>query len=297
MVARTLSTYGFLASTLWTSYALAGESGVKLLDAGTGPQQELRFRPTLEHTQRTETTMLMSGHMDVMGMPVPLDMPSIILTMEVSIKEAPDGGNIRYDSLVSEAKVVGDNLPAHLVAAIEPHLRGVVGTRAEVEVTAWGEVLNSRFIVSDTASPELVQQFQKSLKDSGTALPQQAVGIGARWQTHDDIEEKGIKMGRTTTYTLRALEGTIASLDVDVAIAASPQDVVNDQLPPGSKMVLDKVSGGGKGQVTLDLTQTQPTAATLDFNTTMEMSVSAGEGQPSMPMKMAMQVGTRVRSL
>jgi hypothetical protein len=106
-----------------------------------------------------------------------------------------------------------------------------------------------------------------------------------------NLTQYSISMDQTATYEVASMEGERVKTRTTVVQKADPQPVVNPQTP-SLKMELVRMSGGGRGDATLDFTKPIPVAANGDLRSDMEMTFDAG-GKPQ-TMRMKMKLGVKI---
>ncbi len=266
---------------------------VTLLAAGAEPRAPLRYTPTVGAVERGRIVLRMSSRMEIGGMPVPLELPPLALDVRVLPTAVGPAGDFRF---AYEVTGIGTTPDGELDPAIAGELRGMVGTRADVHLSATGRRLGATYAVPDGAPPTLLDNLQRSLHDATAPLPEAPVGIGARWETRETVTENGIRVQRTTTMTLRALDDRKASLDVSVLPEAATQELDLPDLPAATTARLERLTGRTVGTLVLDLRGILPARA--ETNATLETTVSiAPANGPAAPMSMATTVSTTLERL
>ena len=276
-----------LAASFVVSAASAADKPVKLLGAGSGPLTELRYTPELDRDELAEVTLALDSSVEIGGMQVPIQMPPVVMRVGARVIGL-DETRIRYEYRVLDLRI--DDGAAR---ALEGELKGIVGTKATVALSPTGHIQSAEYSVPASAPPELLQNLRRSMSDSGTPLPVEPVGIGARWQVDERIESAGLPVDRTTTYTLRALDGRRATLDVAVTQSAEPRTLDDPNLPAGTVARLEKLSGSGGGTLVVDLDRLLPIRSAIDVQVDTRMSIAPPVG-PAQPMSMRMKVSTRI---
>lgn len=266
---------------------------VTLLAAGAEPRAPLRYTPTVGAVERGRIVLRMSSRMEIGGVPVPLDLPPLALDVRVLPTAVGPNGDFRF---AYEVTGIGTTPDGELDPAIAGELQGMVGLRADVHLSATGRRLGATYAVPDGAPPTLLDNLQRSLNDATAPLPDAPVGVGARWETRETVTENGVRLQRTTTTTLRALDDRRATLDVSVLPEAATQDLDLADLPAGTTARLERLTGRTVGTLVLDLGGVLPARA--ETNATLETTVSiAPASGPPAAMSMSMSVSTTLERL
>jgi hypothetical protein len=89
-----------------------------------------------------------------------------------------------------------------------------------------GIVKDLELEIPDAVSPQ-VRQMMDSMKQSFAQLsapvPEEAVGVGAKWETKTRLAVNGPVIDQTATMTVVALAGNKATLDVKLVQTGKPQ--------------------------------------------------------------------------
>ena len=95
--------------------------------------------------------------------------------------------------------------------------------------------------------------MSQSFESMTAPLPDEPIGLGARWEVITRVANGGADLVQDATYTLKARDGDKASLGVVVVQLAARDTVQAPGLPPGVTATGVEVPAKG-GEVTLTLT-------------------------------------------
>ena len=268
----------------------SSSSPVKLLSAGAEPRRVLRLQPQPGQLQTTTTTLKMD--MD-MGLGQPMKMPAIIMPMEVTVKNVSANGDITYEIVIGDVSVAvdPDALP-QVAEAMKASLGGVKGLSGTATMSPRGFSKDSDSMLPSDADPQMRQalsQLQETWSNIAAQLPEEAVGVGAKWEVRQPLKSQGMTVNQTATYELLSLDGDRLSTAITMTQSASNQKIQNPAMP---QMQLDvtKLTGSGRGNMTLDLGQVMPLTATLQAQTEMSLSIDMGGQKQRMTMKSGMNL-------
>ncbi len=272
----------------------AAKSPVKLLTAGSEPRKVLRLHPASGDKQTLAMSIKMAMTMSAGGETMPaMDLPTMVMTMEVTVKDASTNGEISYTILYSEADTeMGKSAKSAASAAMKSSMAGLRGLSGEGKISDRGIVKSLEMKLPPDADPQLSQsmsQMKESFASSSTPLPEEAVGPGAKWEYKSRIKSQGMTVDQTMTFELLTMDGDQVTLRTALAQNAAGQKVENPSMP-GMKMDLTKLTVTGNGKSTIDLGQLMPSDATLDENSDVQMSMNVGQQKQAMSMKMSMKV-------
>jgi hypothetical protein len=263
---------------------------VKLLEAGSEPRQVLRLHPKAEEKQTLTMTLKMAMAMKVGGMEnPPMKLPTMVMTMEATVKNVSPEGDIAYEMVLTDTSI-GDEpgvLP-QVAETIKSSLGNIKGLSGKGVISDRGVNKGMEMTVPSGADPQ-VQQAMGQMRDSfanlATPLPEEGVGVGAKWEAKMPIKSQGMSIDQTTTYELVSLKDDNLATKININQTAPPQKV---QSPSMGAMKLDllKMSGTGTGEVSLGLGQLLPLAGTMVLHSDLAMGVGTGAQQQTMDMKM-----------
>ncbi len=190
---------------------------------------------------------------------------------------------------VGDATVAADTGAAPAMAdAIKTSLAKVRGITGTGRMTSRGVVTSFEMKLPDDADPQsrqAMEQMHDSFANSSAALPEEAVGIGAKWEQKSRHKSGGMSIDETVSYEFISLEGGRLTLRNSLTQSAANQKVENPAAP-GQKLDLDKMSGSGTGETTVDLGKAFPVSGNMEEKSDFTMSMDAGGQKQTMSMNM-----------
>lgn len=274
--------------------APAPKPAVTLIDAGSEPRTVLRLHPAVGDKQTVSMTMKMGMDMGGTGGLSPnMDIPAIGMNMDVEVKDISTNGEITYAVVYQDASVTaGTNTMSTIASAMNAALAGINGMSGTGLMTDRGIVKKMEMKLPPTAAPQLSQitdQMKNSSAGTAVALPEEAVGPGARWECHTKINSQGMSIDQTITYKLVSLDGDRLNIRSLITQTAGNQKISNPAMPT-LKMDLTKMTANATGTTTVDLGKLLPVAATLAEKTETVMGMNIGQQKQTMDMKINMNL-------
>lgn len=265
-------------------------SPVKLLSAGAEPRTVLRLQPQPNARQTMTTTLKME--MD-MGLGQPMKMPAINMPMDVTVKSVSADGDITYEFVIGDVSVAvdPDALP-QVAEAMKASLGGVKGISGTATMSNRGLSKDSDSMLPSDADPQMRQalsQLQETWSNIAAHLPEEAVGVGAKWEVRQALKSQGMTVNQTAVYEVLSLDGDRLSTAITMTQSASNQKIQNPAMPQ-MKLDVTRLTGSGRGNMTLDLGQVMPLTATLQAQTEMSLSMDMGGQKQKMTMKTGMNL-------
>ncbi|HIK33794.1 MAG TPA: hypothetical protein IGS17_04665 [Oscillatoriales cyanobacterium M59_W2019_021] len=232
--------------------------------------------------------MMMNVTMSAGGQVVPFDAPASILTFESEITQVDDNGDIHFQMSCTDAEV-GDstNAPPEVRQVLEAQMQNLVGLGGTMVMDSRGNVKESNFSLPETADPTMREHFDRvsqSIDRLSTPFPEEAVGMGARWQIDHALKVNGIELTQTAIYELVSLDNNVATLNMTVEQQAPPQQLESPGLPPGATVTLNSMQARGEGQVTIRLDRLMPEIGTMSLQSNTDMSIVPEGMAQAMPM-------------
>lgn len=286
------------ADTTVKPAADSGTTQVKLLQAGAEPRKVLRLAPKVGDTQTMALTMKMGMEMKMAEMEMPaMKIPPMHMDMNVKIKEVSDAGDITYELSMGDAKMDDDpDASPEIAKAMEAAMAGLKDMSGTVKLSNRGIALDLDWKTPNGANAQ-VQQTIDQMKDSMShltaPLPEDAVGVGAKWESTGTVKSQGMSLKQTATYELLSLEGDRVTIKTAITQSAANQKISNPSMP-GLKVDVSKMTSKGSGKTTLDLSRILPQEGTMDLKTEMAMGIAVGGEKQTMTMKM--DIGLQMES-
>jgi hypothetical protein len=270
--------------------ASTGAVQIKLLEPGAEPRQALRFHPKPGDKQSMLMTMKMG-----MGIKMgasenpPIKLPVMKMAMDVTIKDVGTNGDISYDIVMSDAGIVDDpEVIAQVAEAMKNALGTMKGVGGKGVISSRGVNKGTDIKAPEGADPQVnqfVDQMKETMSRVASPLPEEPVGAGAKWEVKMPVKSQGMSFTQTATFELASLDGDRAAARTTVTQTAANQKIANPMMP-GSKVDLNKMTGNGTGEVTLDFAQILPPEASVEYHQDMAMSMTTGGQKQTIAMKL-----------
>ncbi len=249
---------------------------VTVLDPGTEPRHELRYRPQagarMTLTFRIDMAMVMTG-----ASTLDLVLPTTVLRVINDVLAVEDDGTIVqrivFDEAYTEARA---GTLAEVTQAMETSLDSLECDLAVQRVDPQGHIVGMRVIGPGTLATNMGQ-----LDGMSSPLPATPVGLGASWQVTEHVTRNGIAMDRVVTYDLTGIDGDVIHLRGLVDISSPPSD-------PTSGAATPVIVGTGGFEAEIDLgamapqlrqdsdikTETTDAGATTSTRLTMTLGIT-----------------------
>jgi hypothetical protein len=226
-----------------------------------------------------------------------MNLPAIKMTLEAKVKAVADNGDIACEMGMGDIGV-SDTAGAapEVVEAIKGVFSGIKGLSGSGTVTSRGVNQGIEFKAPPGSNPQ-VSQMMEQMKDFYTQiavqLPEEAVGVGAKWQVNMPIKTQGMTIEQKAAYEIIAIEGERVTTRSTITQRAANQKIQNPALG-GMKMELIQMTGEGTGERAIDLTKLLPISAAGEMHSETSTAMSMGGQKQVITMKI--DVNLRVQS-
>ena len=254
------------------------KSQIELISEGAEPRQELRLKPTIGTKETANMRMNIDMMTSMAGKTSPaLKMPATVITFESVVKNVESNGDINYDFTYTDADVVGDtNLPPAAVAQMRAEMKKLKKFKGSVAIDNRGQTKKANFTIppgSDPSFKQMIGQMSNSIEQISAPLPQQAVGIGAKWQVTNGVNVSGMAINQVATYELVDFKDGVATLNINLAQQAlKPQKLNLPQSPKGVTVTLKSYIGSGQGRALVRINKLTPITSTMTMRASSQIS-------------------------
>jgi hypothetical protein len=218
-----------------------------------------------------------------------IKLPAMKLSVDVAVQDVATNGDITYDIVMSDANTVEDpDVIPQVAEAMKAGVAAMKGLSGKGTISSRGINKVIEIKPPPGADPQVLQgveQMKEMMSHVVAALPEEAVGAGAKWETKMQLKSQGMKINQTTVVQLASLEGERCTVKSTITQSASNQKIQNPMMP-GTQVDLTRMTGTGTGDVTFDLAQLLSQAATAAIHSETSMAVNAAGQKQTMAMKM-----------
>jgi hypothetical protein len=207
-------------------------------------------------------------------------MPHMTLLFDTNVADKNATSESRIDSRLTGATVDPNGAQQEQMArALRPQLDSLKGLGMGYWVTPKGRTRDVKLDIPASAPPaaqQLMSGMSQSFESMVTPLPQEQVGVGARWQVVTRLSSSGADILQSAIYTLKSRNGARASLDVTVLQLCASDTIHTAQMPAGMSAKVKNFASSGSGNSQLDLKSIAPEGGSMTLKTMMEITVAGG---------------------
>ena len=271
--------------------APGGESIVTVLEPGTAPRTPLRYQLRPRQQETMDVTMHMGMTMNIGEMSVPVELPPFTISARAEVTDIASSGDISY-AIAFTKLAVGAGGNEAVTAALKQSEASMTSVKGTGVVSNRGVPRSMKMDTSGITDPTMKQTFDQmasSFQNMSMPMPEEAVGVGARWEVRNAMESGGISIFQKTEYQVVSIDGPVLTLKAKIEQTAPPQPISLPTMPPGADATLSKMTGTGSGTVSLRLDAFTPTSS-MESATSMSMDVSMNGQTQSVTTEMKLKV-------
>ena len=251
---------------------------IKLLTAGSGPKQQLRYGFTKGSQQKFALDIEVGVERLVNGQPTP-GMPPFALSLKgATITLSADASAARRQHTFIEMIPAVTGVPPEVVEQIKAQYSMLNGLQLIETVSPRGIMMGME-LDQRAVHPQvlaLMQHLQDGMTNAFLPLPEESVGVGARWVGTTTIDAAGIRLIQENEIQLNSLEGSVAEVGLKLKQTAQSSKIEGANLPPGVTINLTKLEGKGAGSMKVDFKNVLVTSK-VELSTTMETTITQPE--------------------
>lgn len=276
---------GILAKGEADKYVKSGAKPVvRLLDAGAEPRSAASYAIAKGAVKPLQMDMDLEMAMEAAGMKLPATkMPTMVLLFNFTTGDRA-GAEWPIDGKLSKISVTARGETQDQIAAgLRPQLQQLEGLGMNYFVDEKGRIRDVKVTLPPALPPmagQMMSGMTQSVESMTSPLPNEAIGIGAKWEVLSRIVANGADLLQVSTFTLEKRNGDVLSLNADVRQFAAKEAVNPPGMPKGAtaRLLSYKCQGGGKP--VFDLTDVAPTNGSMSIQSSMSIELKMDvEGQ------------------
>jgi hypothetical protein len=164
------------------------------------------------------------------------------------------------------------------------------GMKIEGKITNRGITKSTELKMTGKPAGPMAGQMSQIQNSMGlSVLPEQAVGVGAKWQVERQVKHSGLSMNQTETYEILSIAGDVVTIQTTSTQHAGNQKMSNPAMP-NLKMDVSKIEGKGTGKMVMDLGKVSPISGEMETESESVMSMNMGGQKRDITSKQTMKL-------
>ncbi len=159
-------------------------------------------------------------------------------TMAENKKLSPDG-TLRYEFKLSAAEVLPDSKGhAPMVSAMDGEMKKLIGLSGYAVVNNRG-IIKDASVTFPSAAGQLVEPLVNEISRLAMPLPEEPVGVGAKWEVRMPVKMGPLNSSQVVTYTVNEIKGDTGKIAVALELTAPAQKIESPNMTAGTEMYLE----------------------------------------------------------
>jgi len=221
-----------------------------------------------------------------------MDLPTMKLTADIGVTDVAANGDITYTvAFTGMTAEAAPGAPDAMAGAVQGAAEGIKALKGSVTMSDRGINKSTSLNVDQITDPttkQLLGSMSSSLESMSMPMPDEAVGVGAKWEVRQAIRNAGAQVFQRVTCELTAVDAQGATIKTSVEQTIPPQSVTNPALQ-GATVNVEKGAGTSAGTVTLRFNSLVPTSETSG-TTAMAMVVDMGGQTQKMSVETKLKI-------
>ncbi|PIE23072.1 MAG: hypothetical protein CSA62_09310 [Planctomycetota bacterium] len=264
-LALLLASAPVLAQKAGPASKIPAKPEITLLDQGGEPRQKLRYRFVKGQKQRVFMDMQTEIKVKVgdFAMPMP-QLPMMRLPLTLTVDAVDEEGTMQGTILIEKIEIIAPKdkkTDDRVLKALKSQLDKVGEIKGSLRISVRGVTEQAKLKLPKSMPSSVLQtmgRVKQQLQALSLVLPEEPVGVGAKWQLRRPIQMPQMKYSRITDCQLGALHDASAQLDLTMQFKAEKQALKTVGMPTGTEAFLESLVGQGKGTMRLLLDRVIP---------------------------------------
>lgn len=257
---------------------------VTLLEAGTAPQRQLRLHLKAGSKGTYVLTQTQKAISGTAGGPVVTDQKMLML-YDAEVTSVGTDGLAAVSMSVHDLKVEFVGLPNPDPATFAGLRLGFKG-----RIAPGGTWTGAKFTVDAdpsgkmrTLMEQVLGSMEQSIQQMSVPLPEEAVGVGARWTVEGAVTVMGMSIGTKSEVRVESIAGDVVRLVTSTHGSVADQTMSMPTADAAAPMKIDvkEMTVESEGTSTMDLGQVLPVALQVTSKTETRLQVKATASTPA----------------
>ncbi len=276
-------------------YPAAGApAAITLISTGAEPRTALRYKVPAGASAKTEVSTTMGMAIEMAGMALPeMKLPTMNVVTDVAVTGVAPNGDMTFTAGIASMKFDTAGVDPTIAAGLAGVNTDLSSVKSSGVMTNRG-ITNQAFDLTKVTDPQLKQMMDQAgaaIQSISFPLPEEAVGIGAKWEVRSRVQSNGLDLMSKQIVEVVGIQGSKVSLKITTEQSAPPQAMKNPALPPDAEVTLVKFNGTGVSTASLDL-EKLTSEGVGDMTMAMVMQVKMQGMEQNMSMTTSLKIKT-----
>jgi len=261
-----------------------------LVEAGAEPRRALRYAPKKKTEQRVNAVIEVEMESRLEGAPAPKSkMPTTEVSMTLTVKTSDKDG-FSYELELTDARIDSPLMRKKKKkrfgsqgANMTKELDKVRGLKGLVTIDPRGFTKSSKFDFPKNVSSQvrsLVNGVRTQTEQLTPPMPEEAVGIGAKWTVEQRIGSQGVRIDQVSTFVIEKMTKDTIELAVTIEQKAGAQSMRDPRMPRNARLL--GLTGTGSGRAEIRLDRPAPLKSATEIESTSDVSLVIGKTPKSL---------------
>lgn len=227
----------------------------------------------------------------------PTKVPRMALLFDFSTGERK-GGDWPIDGKVAGVTVEPNGAAEEqIAAALRPQIEPMKGFGMTYLVDERGRVHDLKMSWPEgmpAQAQQMVAGMSQSLESMTAPLPEEPIGIGAKWEVIGRAAANGADLLQVSTFELKERKGDVITLDIGVRQIAANDKVSPPGMPKIATAKLLSFDAKGRGSSVIDTKDIAPMSGSMAMTTGMSLEISLSMDGKTETQKTVMDTKTTV---
>jgi len=255
--------------------AAAPKTTLALLSSGEEPKTRLQLAAEPGAEQTVVIEVAASEEALLNGSPAgSTEQPTVRFVVQTTVKRADDNGQLHYALSIVDGGLADEDSQNPLSQRTKANVQQLLDTSGTMVLNRQGMVESvSMKTKSRGRSSRILSQLERAIHNHLVVpLPDQPVGVGAKWKVTTPKKRYNVPVDDIATYVIKKINDDKVTLEVSVEQAVDPRNLEQARLPQGQGMNVDELSGEGRGTITFSPSHPAVLSATSEYTERMKTS-------------------------
>lgn len=250
---------------------------VRLLDAGAEPRAAVAYSIGKGAAKPLQMGMDLEMAMEAGGMKLPpTKMPRMLLVFNLNAGDRA-GTEWPIDGKLSKVSVESNGgQQDQIAAALRPQLGQLEGIGVNYFVDEKGRIRDVKVTMPPSLpamAGQMMSGMTQSVESMTSPLPNEAIGIGAKWEVLSRMIANGADILQVSTYSLEKRDGNVFTLNSVVKQFAAKDSVNPPGMPPGASARLLTYQSQGGGKPVFEISDIAPKSGSMSLDSSMTIEL------------------------